>query len=84
MGFIVWIIFGALAGWIATVIAGATDRNGALANILIGIVGSVTGGYIMSIFGYSGITGFDLKSLIVAVFGAVISLWIYRSVSIRA
>ena len=77
MNFIVWIIFGALAGWIASMIMGANARMGALANIVVGIVGALIGGFLMTnVFGAQGVTGFNLTSLLVAVAGAVILLFL--------
>ena len=76
MNFVVWIIFGALAGWIASMIMGANARMGALANIVVGIVGALIGGFIMNAFGAQGVTGFNITSLIVAVLGAVVLLFL--------
>ncbi len=74
---ILWIIFGALAGWIASMIMGANARMGALANIVVGIVGALIGGFLMNnVFGAPGVTGFNLTSLIVAVLGAVVLLFV--------
>lgn len=74
MGVLAWIIFGALAGWLASMVAGNDGEQGALGNILIGIVGAFIGGLIVSLFGGSGVTGFNLGSLLVAILGAVILL----------
>jgi uncharacterized membrane protein YeaQ/YmgE (transglycosylase-associated protein family) len=79
MGIILWIIFGALAGWIASLIMGTDARQGALANIAVGILGAVIGGWVMSVIGNSGVSGFNLYSLLVAVLGAVIFLAILRA-----
>ena len=77
MNFIVWIIFGALAGWIASMIMGKNAQMGALANIVVGIVGAVIGGFLMTnVFGASGVTGFNLTSLLVAIGGAVVLLFL--------
>ena len=76
MGIVLWIIFGALAGWIASMIMGANARMGALANIVVGIVGALIGGWIMSAVGGTGISGFNLTSLIVAVLGSVVLLFV--------
>jgi len=69
---IAWIIFGALAGWIASIITGKNRKMGAVANIVSGIVGAFLGGAIMNAFGYQGFTGFDFWSLLVAIGGAVV------------
>ena len=77
MNFIVWIIFGALAGWIASMVMGKNAQMGALANIVVGIVGALIGGFLMTnVFGAQGVTGFNLTSLLVAVVGAVILLFL--------
>jgi uncharacterized membrane protein YeaQ/YmgE (transglycosylase-associated protein family) len=78
MGIISWIIFGALAGWVASIITGRNSRMGCLANIVIGILGAVIGGFLMGLFngGQDAITGFNLGSFIVAVIGAVLLLLI--------
>ncbi|MCA9950413.1 MAG: GlsB/YeaQ/YmgE family stress response membrane protein [Anaerolineales bacterium] len=74
MGILSWIIFGALAGWIASLITGRNERQGCLMNIIVGIIGASLGGWIMSLFGGSGVTGFNLPSFLVAVLGAVVLL----------
>lgn len=77
MNFIVWIIFGALAGWIASMIMGKNAQMGALANIVVGIVGALIGGFLMTnVFGAQGVTGFNITSLLVAIAGAVILLFL--------
>lgn len=80
MGIFTWIIFGALAGWLASIITGDNKRMGAFANIAVGIVGSMIGGFIMNFFGGNGVTGFNLRSLIVAIVGSVILLWIVNKI----
>jgi uncharacterized membrane protein YeaQ/YmgE (transglycosylase-associated protein family) len=72
MGIILWIIFGALVGWIASMFAGTNPQQGLLLNIIVGIVGAVIGGWLMAFLGESGVTGFNLYSFIVAILGAVI------------
>ncbi|NBG88703.1 GlsB/YeaQ/YmgE family stress response membrane protein [Isachenkonia alkalipeptolytica] len=74
MGILAWIIFGALAGWIANGIAGDKRRMGCGMNVVIGIVGASIGGLVFSAIGGTGVTGFNLWSLFVAVVGAVILL----------
>jgi uncharacterized membrane protein YeaQ/YmgE (transglycosylase-associated protein family) len=77
---VVWIIFGALAGWIASMIMGRDASMGALANIVVGIVGALIGGFVMNALGGSGVTGFNLQSLLVAILGAVGLLFLLRLV----
>lgn len=72
MNIIAWIIFGAIAGWIASIITGKNKKMGAVANIVVGVVGAFLGGWIFSFFGGPGFTGFNLQSLFVAVVGSVV------------
>lgn len=80
MGIIGWIIIGALAGWIASLITGNDKKMGAGMNILVGLIGGIIGGIIMNLVGGSGITGFNIWSLLVATGGAVILLLIVNAV----
>ena len=79
MGIILWIIFGALVGWIASIIMKTDAQQGALLNIIVGIVGAVLGGYIMNLLGEAGTTGFNLYSFLVALIGAVVLIAIVRA-----
>ena len=76
MNFLVWIIFGAIAGWIASIIMGKNKKMGAIANIIVGIIGAFIGGSIMNFFGAQGVTGFNFSSFLVAVVGAVVLLFV--------
>lgn len=78
MGIILWIILGALVGWAASMIMGT--REGLLLDIVIGIVGAVIGGWVMGLFGYGGVSGFNLYSFVVALLGAIILIAIVRAV----
>lgn len=83
MNIILWIIFGALAGWIASMIMGNNAKQGWLGNIIVGVVGAFVGGWVLSLIlpGDVDITGFNLTSLIVAIVGAVIVLFIYNMIT---
>jgi uncharacterized membrane protein YeaQ/YmgE (transglycosylase-associated protein family) len=80
MGIIMWIIFGALAGWISSMFMNTDDSQGALGNILMGIVGSIAAGYLMPVLGMSGVTGFNLYSVMVAVIGAIVVIAVVRMI----
>jgi uncharacterized membrane protein YeaQ/YmgE (transglycosylase-associated protein family) len=81
MGIILWIIFGALAGWIASKIMKRDESMGAMANIIVGIVGAALGGWISSgLFGGQGITGFNIWSLLIAIAGACLLLLIFGGI----
>ncbi|MFM8322359.1 MAG: GlsB/YeaQ/YmgE family stress response membrane protein [Chloroflexota bacterium] len=75
MGFLAWIIFGALAGWVASIITGRNSRMGCLANIFIGIIGAVLGGWLMQLItGEPFDMNFDMVSFIVAVIASSLLL----------
>lgn len=74
LGIISWLIIGALAGWIASMITGNNEKMGAGKNIIVGIVGAFIGGFIMNLLGGTGVTGFNLWSLLVSIIGAVVLL----------
>jgi len=80
MGIIGWIILGGLAGWIASMIQKTDGQMGILANIVVGIVGAFIGGFVFSLFGGEGVTGFNIYSFLVALVGAVILLWLVKMV----
>lgn len=75
MGIFSWIIFGALAGWVASLIVGTNRRQGCLGNIVVGIVGAMLGGLLMTLLAGQRVSfGWDLRSFAVAVVGAVLLL----------
>ena len=78
MGIILWIIFGALVGWIASLIMKTDSQQGALMNVVIGVVGAVIGGWLMSIIGQGAVSGFNLYSFIVALIGAVVLISVVK------
>jgi len=83
MSILAWIVLGLIAGFIASKIYVGTGQ-GILMDIVLGIVGAVVGGYLFDMLGAGGITGFNIWSMLVAIIGAVLVLWIYHSVSGRS
>jgi len=79
MEIIIWIIFGALVGWVASLIMKTDAEQGILLNIAVGIVGAVMGGWFMSVIGKSGVGGFNLYSFLVALFGACVLIAIVKA-----
>ena len=73
---IVWLLVGALIGWLASMVMRTDAQQGALLNIVVGIVGAIIGGWIMSAFGGPGVTGFNIPSLLVSILGAVVLLFL--------
>lgn len=73
MGIIAWLVFGALAGWIASLINGRNDRQGCVMNIVLGIAGAFVGGFLWELISDGEFdAGFNIGSLIVAVIGALV------------
>lgn len=81
MGLLLWIIFGALVGWIASIIMGTNKEQGGLANIGIGIVGAIIGGFVARLLGYNGVAGFNVLSFIIALVGSILLIMIVRMFS---
>ena len=77
MDLIVWILFGGLVGWAASMVM--DTGGGLLWNIGVGIVGAVIGGFIMNLLGQNGVEGFNLYSFLVAVLGACVLIAIVRA-----
>jgi uncharacterized membrane protein YeaQ/YmgE (transglycosylase-associated protein family) len=76
MNILLWIVLGAIAGWIADLVM--HSDHGLVEDILLGVIGSFVGGYIFGFFGQPGITGFNFYSVIVAAVGAGVVIAIGR------
>jgi uncharacterized membrane protein YeaQ/YmgE (transglycosylase-associated protein family) len=83
MGILAWIVIGLIAGVLAKLIMPGDDPGGIIVTILIGIVGAFVGGFVVNLLGGAGVSGFNIWSILVATFGAVILLAIYRLVAPR-
>ena len=79
MSIIGWIVFGLIAGFIASKIVNKTGE-GIILDIVLGVVGAMVGGFIFAQFGAAGITGFNIYSMFVAVAGAALVLVIFHLV----
>ena len=82
MSIIGWLVLGLIAGFIGSKIYGGSGQ-GVILDIVLGIVGAFVGGFLFSVFGAAPVTGFNLYSMIVAIIGAIVVLWIYHAVSGR-
>jgi len=80
MSIIVWIFLGLIAGALAKFIMPGRDPGGIVVTILIGIAGALIGGFISTRLGYAAVDGIDLRSILIAVGGAVILLFLFRLV----
>lgn len=83
MGILSWIVLGLLAGLLAKFIMPGNDPGGIIITILLGIAGAVVGGFIATLLGFGNISGFDLRSLAIAVGGALLLLFAYRQLRQR-
>lgn len=77
MYIVLWLIFGALVGWLASVLMKTNRRTGLLANIIVGIIGSALGMWLMGIFGFGPVDAFSLLGLIVSVGGAALLIAVF-------
>ncbi|MFO1117086.1 MAG: GlsB/YeaQ/YmgE family stress response membrane protein [Beijerinckiaceae bacterium] len=83
MGVISWVILGLIAGFIGSKIVNKSGQ-GFLMNVVLGIVGAVVGGFIVTSLGIGGpVSGINFYSIIVAVVGAVVVIWLYNAISGR-
>lgn len=81
MNILIWIIFGALAGWLASIFMKSDSST--VEDIVLGVIGAFVGGFVMNFFGQPGVTGFNLYSIIVATLGAVIIIFVGRKLRSR-
>jgi uncharacterized membrane protein YeaQ/YmgE (transglycosylase-associated protein family) len=78
MGILAWIVLGLVAGAVAKAIMPGPDPGGIIVTIIIGIVGAFIGGFIGNMVTHTSVNGFNLPSIVLAVIGALLLLWIYR------
>ncbi|MDZ4166666.1 MAG: GlsB/YeaQ/YmgE family stress response membrane protein [Coriobacteriia bacterium] len=77
MGLLSWVIVGGLAGMLAQFLLGQ-GRAGCLMTVVLGVVGAFIGGFVMSLFGFGGVDGLNIWSILVATVGAIVLLAIAR------
>ena len=78
MGIIAWIVLGLIAGAIAKALMPGKDPGGIIVTMVIGIIGAFLGGFLGNMITGSGLNGFSLWSILLAVLGAMLLLWVYR------
>ncbi|MEN8723293.1 MAG: GlsB/YeaQ/YmgE family stress response membrane protein [Alphaproteobacteria bacterium] len=81
MGILSWILLGLVAGALAKWIMPGRDPGGWVITIVIGIVGAMIGGFVAGFFGFGGVDGFNIGSLVIAVGGALLLLFAYRKLA---
>ena len=77
MSIIAWIVLGLIAGFIASKIVNK-QGSGIIVDIILGIVGAIVGGFIFTQFGAAPVMGFNIYSMLVAIIGAIVVLWLYH------
>ncbi|HEY2146471.1 MAG TPA: GlsB/YeaQ/YmgE family stress response membrane protein [Pirellulales bacterium] len=77
MGILAWAVFGLIAGAIAKYLMPGKAPGGIILTIVLGVVGAIVGGYIGTLLGFGDISGFNIKSMLLAVGGGVLVLFIY-------
>jgi uncharacterized membrane protein YeaQ/YmgE (transglycosylase-associated protein family) len=82
-GILSWVVFGLVAGVIAKFLTPGRDAGGCIVTIVIGIAGALLGGWLATLLGFGGISGFDFRSLAIAVIGSILLLLIFRALSGR-
>lgn len=78
MGILAWIILGLIAGIVAKLLMPGDDPGGFFITILIGVAGALIGGAIAAALGWGGVSGINLGSIVVAVLGSILLLFVYR------
>jgi len=83
MGIVAWIVLGLIAGLLAKYIMPGPDPGGIIVTTLLGIAGALVGGFLGAQLGFGGLSGFDVRSIGLAVGGAVLLLFAHRSLRVR-
>lgn len=79
MSIIGWLVLGLIAGFIASKLYSGSGQ-GVLMDIVLGVIGAFVGGFLFSAVGGAPVTGFNLYSMLVAIVGAVVVLFVYHAV----
>lgn len=81
MNIIIWLVIGAFAGWVASMIMKTDREMGPIANIVVGIIGAFLGGWVVNLFGTAPVAGeLSVPSILTAILGAVLLLAIFKAV----
>lgn len=83
MGILSWIVLGLVAGVLAKLLMPGRDPGGIIVTTVLGVAGALVGGFIGTQLGFGNISGFDFRSLVIAVGGAVVLLYLHRALKRR-
>lgn len=78
MNILLWLVLGAISGYLASVIM--KSAHGWIEDVILGIIGAFVGGFLMNMFGQPGVTGFNLYSIVVSVLGAIVLIGLGRAI----
>ncbi len=84
MGILAWVVFGLIAGAVAKYLMPGPQPGGIIVTIILGIVGAVVGGFLGTQLGFGDISGFDIRSMLLAIGGGIVVLFIYSLVTRKA
>ena len=82
-GILAWAVFGLIAGAIARILVPGNGAGGLVVTSMLGVVGAVVGGFLGTQLGFGEVDGFDIRSFLIAIGGAVVLLAGYRMPSRR-
>jgi len=82
MSILAWIVLGLIAGFVASKLVNRSGGSLVL-DLVLGVVGAFVGGFLFTRFGAAGVTGLNLYSILVAIVGAVVVLFIYHFIAGR-
>jgi len=77
---VLWVVFGAVVGWVASILMNRDANTGVVAKILVGVVGAIMGGFLLTLLGIGGVTGFNPYSIFTATLGATALLFLVSTV----
>lgn len=80
MGIILLIILGGIAGWVASMIAGTNAEQGVLGNVIVGVLGALIGGWAANALLGQGLSGFDIRSFLIALVGSTVLLFVWKAI----
>jgi uncharacterized membrane protein YeaQ/YmgE (transglycosylase-associated protein family) len=81
MGLLSWVVFGLIAGALAKFVLPGDDPGGCVLTTILGVIGALLGGYLATLLGFGGISGFDFRSLLIAILGSIVLLLGYRVIA---
>jgi len=83
MSIMSWLVVGLIAGFLAKYVVPGEGPGGVIGDLVVGVVGAILGGWVFGLFGHGGASGINVYSIVVAFVGAVILLFLVRTVTNR-